>query len=64
MLSTITTSRSKNNALPVKPYKSGSKVDSLFQPRSGAPSGKAKAGIGKHFTAGSIPSVRSVKHTI
>src|SRR5690554_252161 len=60
----MTTSKSRNSALPVKPYKSGSNVDSLFQPRSGAPSGKAKGGIGKHSTSGLMPSVRSVRQTI
>ena len=52
MSPTITTSRSRNSAVPRRPCRSASKVVSFFQPRFGPPSGRSSGGIGRHCTSG------------
>src|SRR5574337_673006 len=62
---TITTSTSRNSAVPRSPYRSGVKVVSFFQARSGAPGGafSASGGIGWHSTSLRMPLVSSVRQT-
>src|SRR6218665_869986 len=54
----MTTSTSRNKAVPCSPCRSALKVSSLFQPRSGMPAGSASGGMGRggygealHFAA-------------
>src|SRR5574337_1271893 len=62
---TITTSTSRNSAVPRSPYRSGVKVVSFFQARSGAPGGafSASGGIGWHSTSPRMPLASSVRQT-
>src|SRR6185312_1982708 len=64
-LPTITTSTSRNSAVPVSPYKSAEKVVSFFQARSGVPAGtsRSSAGIGKQSTSARMPWRSSVRQT-
>src|SRR6185312_6530396 len=62
---TITTSTSRNSAVPVSPYRSAENVVNFFQARSGVPAGTSSfsSGIGKQFTSARMPSRSSVRQT-
>ena len=54
----MTTSTSRNNAVPRRPCRSLVNVVSLVQPRSGMPGGRSSEGMGRHSTSGRTPSRR------